>query len=150
METGALGGGGILDPEGAMDRMRAWKGRIDKLAADTRVMSERLDGLRVTVADENNLCEVTVDNTGALLDLTLNRGIQRVAPEVVARTIMETIRKAKGQVADRSQEIIAETVGTESAAARAIAERVDRKLRPEPDPDEWGPGAGYDGHGWRG
>ncbi|MDR7276637.1 YbaB/EbfC family nucleoid-associated protein [Catenuloplanes atrovinosus] len=150
METGALSGGGILDPEGAMDRMRAWKGRIDKLAADTRAMSERLDGLRVTVSDEHGLCEVTVDNTGALLDLTLGRGIQRVAPEVVARTIMDTIRLAKTQIADRSQEIIAETVGTDSAAARAIAERVDRRLRPEPDPDEWRPGSGYDGHGWRG
>lgn len=150
MEIGTLGGGGILDPDGAMDRMRAWKGRIDKLAADTKTMSDRLGDLRVTLADEHGLVEVTIDSTGALLDLKLTRGIQRVTPEVVARTVMDTIRLAKGQVADRSREIIAETVGTETPAARAIAERVDKQLRPEPEDPGWQPGSGYDGHGWRG
>ncbi|WP_033342734.1 YbaB/EbfC family nucleoid-associated protein [Catenuloplanes japonicus] len=150
METGALGGGGILDPDGAMDRMRAWKGRIEKLASDTKSMSDRLGDLKVTLADEHGLVEVTIDSTGALLDLKLTRQIQRVTPEVLARTVMDTIRLAKGKVADRSQEIIAETVGTESPAARAIAERVDRQLRPEPEDPGWQPGSGYDGHGWRG
>ena len=44
---------------------------------------------------------------------------------------MTTIRAAKAELADRTQEIIAETVGTESAAARAIAERVGQHLRGE-------------------
>ncbi|MGY0006891.1 YbaB/EbfC family nucleoid-associated protein [Micromonospora sp. I033] len=146
--SGALGGGGVLDPDGAMDQMRAWKGRIDKLAADTKVMSDRLQELRVTVADDNGLAEVTVDSTGALLDLRLGRQTQRVSPEVVAQAVMDAIRRAKGQLAERSQEIIAETVGTGSAAARAIAERVNRQLRPDPEPGWSGPGS-YDGHGWR-
>ncbi|NES27163.1 YbaB/EbfC family DNA-binding protein [Micromonospora terminaliae] len=129
--------GGVLDPGGAMDRMRAWKGRIDKLAADTKVMSDRLQDLRVTVEDDHGLAEVTVDSAGALLDLRLGRQIQRVPPEVVAQAVMDAIRRAKEQLAERSQEIIAETVGTESAAARAIAERVGRQLRPDPEPG-WG------------
>ena len=49
---------------------------------------------------------------------------------------MSTLRDAKNKVADRSQEIIAETVGTESAAARAIAESVDRQLRTPGDDEE--------------
>ncbi|MEV4201389.1 YbaB/EbfC family nucleoid-associated protein [Micromonospora globbae] len=146
MESAAVGGG-VLDPGGAMEQMRAWKGRIDKLAADTKAMSDRLQELRVTVQDENGLAEVTVDSTGALLDLRLGRHAQRVPPDVLARTIMDTLRRAKGELADRSQQIIAETVGTESAAARAIAERVHRRLLPDPEPDEREP---YDGHGWRG
>lgn len=133
MDAGVAGGGGVLDPDGARERLSAWKGRIDKMAADTRAMSDRLQQLRVTAADDNGLVEVTIDSAGALVDLRLGRQIQRVAPEVVARTIMDTIRDAKGQVADRSQEIIAETVGTGSAAARAIAERVGQQLR-GPDP----------------
>ncbi|MFG2107624.1 YbaB/EbfC family nucleoid-associated protein [Micromonospora chersina] len=147
MVSGALGGG-VLDPDGAMDRMRAWKGRIDKLAADTKVMSDRLQELRVTAEDDNGLAEVTVDSAGALLDLRLGRQIQRVSPQVVAEAVMAAIRRAKGQLAERSQEIIAETVGTDSAAARAIAERVSRQLRPEPEAG-WGEPGPYDGHGWR-
>ncbi|MET8834129.1 YbaB/EbfC family nucleoid-associated protein [Micromonospora sp. NPDC004540] len=147
MVSGALGGG-VLDPDGAMDQMRAWKGRIDKLAADTKAMSDRLQELRVTVSDDNGLAEVTVDSTGALLDLRLGRQVQRYAPEVVAQAVMDAIRRAKGQLAERSQEIIAETVGTGSAAARAIAERVDRQLRRDPEPGAGEPGP-YGGHGWR-
>ncbi|MET8911545.1 YbaB/EbfC family nucleoid-associated protein [Micromonospora sp. NPDC004551] len=142
--SGALGGG-VLDPDGAMDQMRGWKGRIDKLAADTKVMSDRLQELRVTAEDDNGLAEVTVDSAGALRDLRLGRQIQRVSPEVVAQAVMDAIRRAKEQLAERSQEIIAETVGTESAAARAIAERVGRQLRPDPEPG-WGePGSS----GWQ-
>lgn len=142
MGAGIPGTDGLLDPDGAVDRLAAWKGRIDRLAADTRAMSERLQELRVTMADGNGLAEVTIDSTGALVDLRLGQRIQRVAPEVVARTVMDTIRAAREQLADRSQEIIAETVGTESPAARAIAERVGQQLRAA------GPGADAGGeHG---
>ncbi|GAB3950772.1 hypothetical protein GCM10027614_51710 [Micromonospora vulcania] len=42
---------------------------------------------------------------------------------------MNTISTAKQQLADLSQEIIGETLGTDSAAARAISERVGQQLR---------------------
>jgi DNA-binding protein YbaB len=116
-----------------MERLTAWKGRIDRLAADTKAMSDRLQGLRVTAADDNRLVEVTIDAGGALVDLRLTQRIQRVAPDVVSRTIMDTIRAARKKLADQSQEIIEETLGSESAAARAVAARVGQQLRsPEP------------------
>ncbi|HEV2782708.1 MAG TPA: YbaB/EbfC family nucleoid-associated protein [Actinophytocola sp.] len=133
--------GGILDPDGARERLLAWKGRIDKLAADTQEMSDRLQSVRVSASDPTGLAEVTVDSTGGLVDLRLTDRIHRVAPDVVARTIMATIGEARSKVADRSQEIIAETVGTESPAAREIAERVGRQLRGGPAPQRaTGPG----------
>lgn len=127
--------GNILDPEAAHERLAAWKGRIDKLAADTQAMSDRLQGVRVTASDPTGLAEVTIDSTGALLDLRLTDRIQRVAPAVVAQTIMATLGDARTKLADRSQEIIADTVGTESPAARAIADRVGRQLRGSPAPE---------------
>ncbi|WP_231921181.1 YbaB/EbfC family nucleoid-associated protein [Micromonospora auratinigra] len=139
------GTGGVLDPDGALERLAAWKGRIDKLAADTRAMSERLEQLRVTATDSNGLTEVTVDSQGVLVDLRLGQRIQRVAPDVVARTIMDTVRDARRQLADRSREIIDDTVGTGSAAGRAIAERVERQLR---DADPIGDGSDYQHSGW--
>ena len=120
--------GDILDPDGARDRLEAWKGRIDKLAADTQAMSERFQQVRVTVHDRSGLAQVTVDSTGALVDLRLTDRIHRVPPDEVARAIMATLGQARTQLADRSQEIITETVG-DSPAARAIAERVGNQLR---------------------
>ncbi|WP_433648646.1 YbaB/EbfC family nucleoid-associated protein [Micromonospora zamorensis] len=130
--------GGLLDPDGAMDRLAGWKGRLDELAAATDAMSNRIHDLRVTVADGNGLVEVTVDSVGALVDLQLGQRVQRVAPDVVARTIMSTIAAAKRQLADRAQEIIGDTLGTDSPAARAIAERVGQQLR-DADPPVDGP-----------
>jgi DNA-binding protein YbaB len=121
--------GKILDPDGARERLAAWKGRIDKLAADTQAMSDRLSGLRVTARDPSGLAEVTIDSTGTLVQLELTDRMRRSAPAAVAAAIMAAVAEAKNQLAERSQEIITETVGTNSAAARAIADSVERRLR---------------------
>ncbi|MER7077448.1 YbaB/EbfC DNA-binding family protein [Saccharopolyspora kobensis] len=133
--------GNILDPDGARERLAAWKDRIEKLAADTKTMSDRLQEVRVTATDPKGLVELTIDSTGTLVDIKLTSKMERTAPDVVSRTIMETLAQAKNQLADRSQEIIADTVGTESAAARAISEsvgnhlRTDEPAKPAPEPD---------------
>ncbi|MGB3442569.1 MAG: YbaB/EbfC family nucleoid-associated protein [Actinophytocola sp.] len=121
--------GRILDPDGAREHLAAWKGRIEKMAENTEAMRGRLQELQVTANDPNGLAEVSVDSTGALVGLQLTERIGRVAPEVVSAAIMATLGEARNQLADRSKEIIADTVGTESPAGRAIAESVDRHLR---------------------
>lgn len=121
--------GTVLDPDGAREHLAAWKGRIDQLAAETEAMRRRLGELRVTASDPNGLSEVSVDSTGSMVGLRLTDRIGRVPPDVVAQTIMATLGEARNKLADQSKEVIAETVGTESAAARAISESVDRHLR---------------------
>ncbi|OLF06548.1 hypothetical protein BLA60_31790 [Actinophytocola xinjiangensis] len=121
--------GKILDPDGARDHLASWKGRIDRMAQDTEAMSQRLRELRVTASDPNGLSQVSVDSTGALVDLRLTDRIAQVPPDEVARAIMTTLGQARNTLADRSQQIIADTVGTESPAARAIASSVDTHLR---------------------
>lgn len=145
--------GSILDPDGARERLAAWKGRIDKLAADTQAMGERLQAVRVSAGDPGGLAEVTVDSTGAMVDLRLTDRIDRVAPAVVARTIMATLGDARAKLADLSQEIIADTVGADSLAGRAISENVGRQLRGNPTPPTAAPARedddeGYDGHSY--
>ncbi len=123
----------VLTPDGARERLEAWKGRIDKLAADTKAMSDRFQQLQVTRKDRDGMVEVTVDSSGSLVGLRLTREIERSSPDVIAGTIMSTIREAKAELAGRTREIVAETVGTESAAGRAIADRVGRQLLGERD-----------------
>ena len=125
----------VLNPDDARQRLDAWKGRIDKLASDTKAMSDQFQQLQVTRKDPEGMAEVTVDSTGSLIGLRLTREIERSSPEIVAATIMSTIRGAKAELAERTQEIIAETVGTDSAAGRAIAERVSEQLLAAPADD---------------
>ncbi|GAB3458921.1 YbaB/EbfC family nucleoid-associated protein [Actinophytocola sediminis] len=130
--------GTILDPDGARAHLAAWQGRIDKMAQDTEAMRQQLQQLRVTASDPHGLSEVSIDSTGALVGLRLTERIAQVAPDVVAQTIMTTLGEARTKLADQSREIIADTVGTESAAAKAIAQSVDRHLRRDPTEDDTG------------
>ncbi|MEO3748838.1 YbaB/EbfC family nucleoid-associated protein [Plantactinospora sp. B5E13] len=100
-------------------------------------MSARLRDARMTAADDDGLVEVTIDATGRLVDLRLSERTRQVSTDVVARTIMQTIAVAGRQLGERAQQIIAETVGTDSPAGYEIAERVGRQLR-MPDPSVGG------------
>ncbi|MGH3860122.1 YbaB/EbfC family nucleoid-associated protein [Actinokineospora sp.] len=127
----------ILNPDAARERLAAWKGRIDKLAADTQAMSTRLQRVQVTAVDPGGLAEVTVDSSGSLVNLRLTDRIHKAAPDAVAQAVMAALRQAREQVAQQSQEVIAETMGPDSAAGRAISERVGRHLRgPGPEDDD--------------
>jgi DNA-binding protein YbaB len=128
--------GAIPGPEESRDRLAAWKGKIDQLAADTQAMSDQMQALRVTMSDPNHMVTVTVDSSGTLLDLQLTERSRRVELPHVSQTIMDTIRDAKAQVAEQAKEIIESTLGGESAAGRAIAERVRSQLMPPIDPEE--------------
>jgi len=133
MWGGDPGAGGLLDPDSAYDQIAKWRDRVEQMAVDTKAMSDRLQEVRLTATDNTGMVEVTIDAQGRLIDLKLGDRVRRVTPEEAARTIMKTITAASKKLGDRAQQIISETMGTESAAAREISERVGQQLRP-PEP----------------
>ncbi|WP_051326330.1 YbaB/EbfC family nucleoid-associated protein [Glycomyces tenuis] len=118
------------DPAAAVARVEAWKDRLDKLAADTKAMNERLEGLRCTHHDPNRIVEVTVDSGGMLLDVSFSERIKRVRPEDASRALMETLAEARRRVSEETAQVIGETMGEDSAAGQAIAERLRSGLVP--------------------
>jgi DNA-binding protein YbaB len=120
--------GSSAGPEHARERLAQWQGQLDRIVIDTRAMHDRIHGMRVTMSDRNKLVTVTVDYTGALVDLDLSERTRRTAPQVVADTIMATIGAAKARVAEEADEIIAQTLGTKSAAARTIRDGIRQQL----------------------
>jgi DNA-binding protein YbaB len=128
-----LGAGGLLDPDSSHEQIARWREQVDRMASDTQAMSDRLREARVTATDSDGLVEVTIDSTGRLVDLRLRERIRNVSPDVIARAIMQTVAVAAGQMGDRARQIVAETMGTDSAAGREIAERVVQQLQ-MPDP----------------
>jgi DNA-binding protein YbaB len=123
--------GGIPDPEASREHLQAWKGRIDQLAADTQAMSDRFEGLKVTASDPDGNAMVTLDSSGNLIDIVLSERTRRIDTEVTSRAILQAVQAAKAQVAERSAEIVSETLGADSPAGRAIAERVRGRLMPD-------------------
>jgi DNA-binding protein YbaB len=119
----------ILDPDAANAYLQGWKSRIDRMAADTQAMSDRLARLQVTAEDDNGIVEVTIDSTGVLAGARFSERTQRVAPDTVSRALMSALGKARLKAADQSRQIITETMGADSVAARTIADRVEQQLR---------------------
>nr|WP_221316330.1 YbaB/EbfC family nucleoid-associated protein [Saccharopolyspora gloriosae] len=116
--------------------MAAWRERAEQVAANTQAMSERINEVKVSASDPQGLAEVTVDSTGSLVDLRLTDEIKRKAPAVVARAVMTALGLARNQAADRSQEIVTDTLGADSAAGREIAQRLGDRLRSGPAAEE--------------
>ncbi|MET8148416.1 YbaB/EbfC family nucleoid-associated protein [Actinoplanes sp. NPDC049668] len=142
MTTGLSDEGGILDPDGARDYLRDWQGRVDRMAVDAQAVSERLESLRVTAEDANGIAEVTIDSTGALVDIRFSERIQHAQPDVVSRAVLSAVREARSSAADRSRQIVRDVMGGESVAGRAIADRMAERLR---GPDAGGAGPGVAG-----
>lgn len=118
----------ILDPDGAEAYLRGWKSRVDRMAADTKAMSDRLGRLRVRGTDGNDLVEVTIDSSGALVGIHFTDRIQRVAPAAVERAVLSALRVARSAAAAQAREIVVETMGADSVAGQTIAARVSRQL----------------------
>lgn len=119
----------LLNPEAAREKIAAWRGRIEQLATDTAAMSERMGELRVTATDPGEFAEVTVDSAGSLVDLRLSPRVSRIPHDQIAHNILAALTEAKKRLAERSREVIEETIGG-TEAGRAIAERVQQRLTP--------------------
>ncbi|MEU4422999.1 YbaB/EbfC family nucleoid-associated protein [Actinoplanes sp. NPDC024001] len=117
---------GFLDADDAENYLHDWKARIDRKAADTRAMSDRLADLRVTAADGNGIAEVTVDSAGVLTGVRFTDRVQRVAPEATARAVLAAHQAARRKAGEHTRQIIADTMGADSLAGRAIAERLEK------------------------
>ncbi|WP_436528845.1 YbaB/EbfC family nucleoid-associated protein [Actinoplanes sp. HUAS TT8] len=114
----------LLEPGMALDRIAAWRDDIDALVTRTRAMSDRLSVLRVTTRDPRRLVEVTIDSQGALMDIRFGPDVARHDPDVLARTVMSTLRDARRQAAEQTRRIILDSIGPDSVAAREMLSRL--------------------------
>jgi DNA-binding protein YbaB len=114
----------LLDPDASRSHLRDWQDRIERTAANTREAGDRIAAIRATARDGNGLTEVTVDSSGALLDIRFTDRIHRTPPDAVARAVMDAVRAARARAAEESRRIIDDTLGPDSVAGRAIADRI--------------------------
>jgi len=124
---------GIPDPEASRQHLSAWKGRIDRLAADTQEMSARFGELKAVAVDPDGLVRVTVDSSGNMVDVQLSERTRRIDTEHTGQAILAAVSAARAQMAEASAAIISETLGSDSPAGQAIADRVRSQLMPRTD-----------------
>ncbi|MEU5154949.1 YbaB/EbfC family nucleoid-associated protein [Glycomyces sp. NPDC021274] len=122
----------VLSGDDAVARLQERQAAFQQTVAATQEMATRMRTLTATASDANGLATVTVDSSGVLLKADFSARIQRTAPEAVSRALMEALADAKQRVAAQTQEVIADTVGADSATGRAVAQDLQSRLGGRP------------------
>jgi DNA-binding protein YbaB len=117
-----------MDPEDALRRLEDWKARAEALAQGTAAASERLQALTATASDDNETVRITVDAEGLMVEIHLSSRVQKQSAHFTEASVMETYRKAQEQLKEAAAEVVAETVGADSAAGRALLAGFERRL----------------------
>jgi DNA-binding protein YbaB len=110
-----------------------WQAKLEDQAARARALSGRVAGLTARAASSDGLIEVTVSSTGALTDLYLDEAIRRQPAAETAAKVMAALRDAQASLVDDVSAAVAETVGLESAAGRAIIASYARRSADAPE-----------------
>lgn len=122
-----------LDAEAARARLEERRARFEQMAAQTQAMADQMQSLSATATDPNGLVTVHVDSTGNLTGIELTARTQRVRPEVVSRTIMDTLAEAKRRIVEQTGDVIAGTVGADSATGKAVAANLKERFGSDED-----------------
>ena len=107
-----------------------WQSRFEEQAARARTLSQRVGELTATAASEEGTVEVTVGSSGALTGLRLDEAIRGRPAADTAEQIVAVARAAQARLAEQAAAAVAETVGPDSAAGRAVVDSYARIVDP--------------------
>ncbi|AVT29556.1 MULTISPECIES: YbaB/EbfC family nucleoid-associated protein [unclassified Plantactinospora] len=96
--------------EAARRRVQAWQASSADRAERAAELSRRLAGLRVTTRGADGLVEVTLDSSGALVDLRLDERTRQQPAARVAEEILATVRAARAELSRRVAEATEESL----------------------------------------
>jgi DNA-binding protein YbaB len=101
------------DPDQVERQLTRWaQGFADK-AERFSAMRAQVEQIQVTESSTDGAVRVTIDSSGAPIDLALTDKIGSMPPPEVAALVMACMRRAQQQLTGRVQEAMAATVGGE-------------------------------------
>ena len=135
------------DPDQVERQLTRWaQGFADK-AERFSAMRAQVEQIQVTESSTDGAVRVTIDSSGAPIDLTLTDKIDGMPPPEVAALVMACMRRAQQQLTGRVQEAMAATVGGEEQVIERVVSGYrqrfgeDQQDRLGPDPGLLGLGA---------
>jgi DNA-binding protein YbaB len=117
-----------FNAEAAHARLAELQERLHQSSSATMDMGEQLAALQITAQDENGVAEATINSSGALINLRLSAKVQMLHPADSSVAILAAVDAAKAQLAERTREIIADTIGADSDAGKAVLSGIDKRL----------------------
>jgi hypothetical protein len=114
---------------------------LEDRAARARRLAELTGAMTFEGTDATGAVRARVDSTGVLVGLDLSERVRRWSADELAREVLATTRRAQASIAAGVRPALAETIGAESATARAILAQYETRFPALPD-DDTAPGDG--------
>lgn len=102
-------------------------------AAAAAAYRQKLDQMRGTASADG--VTVTVDPSGALMDISLPHDLRYQSGEKLARSVMKAFRAAYGNVASKVREEAAATFGADSAVTQRMGDELAKRAAVIGEPD---------------
>jgi DNA-binding protein YbaB len=123
-----------------------WSAEAAAQAERARALSERVAELTVTATSDDGLVEVTVAGSGLVTDIRLADRVNSWRASAIAAEILAVMRRAQAELAGFVADAVADTVGADSPAGRAVVDSFARRFPAEPDDEDM---SGRSRHGRR-
>ena len=128
------------DPDQTERQISQWAQGITDKAEESGAVRAQVEQIQATESSADGAVRVTIDFSGAPIDLTLSSKISGMSPSEVAAVVMDCMRRAQRQLAGQVRQAMAAIVG----AGEPIVEHVvsgyqqrfdeDQEDRTEPNP----------------
>lgn len=116
------------DPDQVEGQSSQWAQGFTDKAEQFGATRAEVEQIQVTECSADGAVRVTIDSSGAPIDLTLTSKISGMPPSEVAAVVMDCMRRAQRQLAGQLRHAMAATVGAEEPLDQ------DQKDRTEPEP----------------
>ena len=130
----------MTDPVFGVDEMRTeqeiqrWAAAAAAKAEKYQAVAQQVATVHITEVSRDGIVRVTVDATGALVNLEIAEQHREVAGAALAATVLATMRKAQARIAGRVSEIVAEVGVEDKGTASALVSSYQQRF-PEPEPE---------------
>ncbi len=128
------------DPDQAERPISQWVQGFTNKAERFDAMRAQLEQIKVTESSADGAVQVTIDSSGAPIDLALTSKISGMPPSEVAAVVTDCMRRAQRQLAGQVRHAMTATVDAEEPVVEQVVSGYrqrfgeDQGERAEPDP----------------
>ncbi|NMO57581.1 YbaB/EbfC family nucleoid-associated protein [Actinoplanes sp. TBRC 11911] len=97
-----------------------WQAKIEARLARTRALTAGLREVKGVGRSGDGLVEVTIDSSGALMELRLDEDVRRHSARWIAEQVITAARSAKGDLARAATGVVHESGENETPEGRAV------------------------------
>lgn len=129
------------DPDQAERQISQWSQGFTDKAEQFSAMRAQVEQIEVTESSPDGAVRVTIDSSGAPIDLALTSKISGMPPSEVAAVVMDCMRRAQRQLAGQVHHAMAATVGAEEPLVGHVVSGYQQRVgenqedRTEPNPE---------------